>query len=46
MINMGGHEVYVDAENEWTIYTNDGSPSAQWEITVAVTEDGIRDARE
>ncbi len=40
MINMGGHEVYVDAENEWTIYTDDGSPSAQWEITVAVTEDG------
>lgn len=40
MINLGGREVYVDAENEWTIYTDDGSPSAQWEITVAVTEDG------
>lgn len=22
------------------IYTDDGKPSAQWEVTVAVTEDG------
>ncbi|MGN0133632.1 MAG: methionine aminopeptidase, partial [Anaerotignum sp.] len=25
----------------WTIYTEDGSLSAQWEYTVAVTEDGV-----
>ena len=27
-------------ENDWEIYTQDGLPSAQWEIMVLVTEDG------
>lgn len=40
MVNMGTSEVYVDDEDGWTVYTEDGKPSAQWEITVAVTEDG------
>ena len=40
MINMGGPEFYVDDNNGWTVYTEDGMPSAQWEVTVAVTEDG------
>lgn len=40
MVNMGTHEVYVDGEDDWTIYTKDGKPSAQWEIMVLVTEDG------
>ena len=40
MINMGGPEVYVDDSNGWTVYTEDGMPSAQWEVTVAVTQDG------
>lgn len=40
MINAGTSEVYEDADNGWTIYTNDGSLSAQWEYTIAVTEDG------
>ncbi len=40
MINMGGHSVYTDSENGWTVYTRDGKPSAQWEIQVAITEDG------
>ncbi len=40
MINMGTHEIYVDEENEWEVYTQDGEPSAQWEIMVLVTEDG------
>ena len=40
MINMGKHDVYVDEKNGWTIYTKDGSMSAQWEIQVLVTEDG------
>jgi methionyl aminopeptidase len=30
----------VDEENDWTVYTEDGSMSAQWEIQVLVTEDG------
>lgn len=40
MINMGSPEFYVDESNGWTVYTEDGMPSAQWEVTVAVTEDG------
>ena len=40
MINMGGFEIYEDEKDGWTIYTKDGKPSAQWEIQVAVTDDG------
>ncbi len=40
MINAGTDGVYQDAENGWTIYTDDGSLSAQWEYTITVTEDG------
>lgn len=40
MINMGSAECYVDEGNGWTVYTEDGMPSAQWEVTVAVTENG------
>lgn len=40
MINMGTADVFVDEEDNWTVYTEDGSPSAQWEIMVLVTEDG------
>lgn len=40
MVNAGTEEIYVDDSNGWTVYTEDGKPSAQWEVTVAVTEDG------
>ncbi|MBQ6820408.1 MAG: methionyl aminopeptidase [Clostridium sp.] len=40
MINQGDYEVFVDADDEWTVYTDDGGYSAQWEYTVLVTEDG------
>lgn len=40
MINMGGDEIFVDEENGWTVYTEDGLPSAQWEIQVLITENG------
>ena len=40
MINMGTHKIFIDADNDWTIYTDDGMPSAQWEIQVLVTNDG------
>ena len=40
MVNMGTHKVFVDKEDDWTIYTADKKPSAQWEIMVLVTEDG------
>ncbi len=40
MINMGRCEMYIDKRNGWTARTRDGKPSAQWEITVLVTENG------
>lgn len=40
IINLGGEKIYVDKHNGWTVYTADGAPSAQWEKTVLVTEEG------
>lgn len=40
MVNAGKADVFVDEDDDWTVYTVDGSPSAQWEITVLVTETG------
>lgn len=40
MVNMGADAVFVDEANDWTIYTEDNMPSAQWEVQVLVTEDG------
>lgn len=40
MINMGRKDIFVDAANDWTVYTNDGSLSAQWEHTILITENG------
>ena len=40
MVNMGTDRIFQDSENGWTIYTQDGKPSAQWEIQVLVTEKG------
>ena len=40
MMNMGGHEIFIDDSDGWTVYTEDGLPSAQWEIMVLVTETG------
>ena len=40
MVNMGKPDIFVDEENDWEVYTEDGLPSAQWEIQVLVTEDG------
>ncbi|MDE6232019.1 MAG: methionyl aminopeptidase, partial [Lachnospiraceae bacterium] len=36
MVNMGKADVYVDEDDDWTVFTADGSPSAQWEIMVLV----------
>lgn len=40
MVNMGGRKVFIDADDDWTVFTDDGYPSAQWEVMIAVTEDG------
>lgn len=39
MLNLGGDEVEV-LDNDWTVVTKDGSLSAHFEHTVAVTENG------
>lgn len=41
MINMGTYEVFVDEEDGWTVVTEDELPSAQWEHTFLVTENGL-----
>lgn len=40
MVNAGKPDIYVDEDNGWTIYTEDNSMSAQWEIQVLITDDG------
>lgn len=40
MINLGAPDILVDADDDWTVFTEDGSPSAQWEVQLVVTEDG------
>ena len=39
MINIGSHEVKVLPDG-WTVLTKDGSLSAHFEHTVAITPDG------
>ena len=39
MINMGSKDVYTKKDG-WTICTKDGLPSAHFEHTIVVTEDG------
>jgi methionyl aminopeptidase len=39
MVNMGGHQIRV-LDDGWTVVTADGKPSAHFEHTVAVTENG------
>lgn len=40
MINAGVREAVVDPFDKWTARTRDGKPSAQWEHTVLITEEG------
>jgi methionyl aminopeptidase len=40
MVNLGGAAIDMNDPNGWTVRTADGSPSAQWEVQVVVTEDG------
>lgn len=40
MINMGTHEVYA-LDDGWTIVTADNMPSAHYENTVLITEEGV-----
>jgi methionyl aminopeptidase len=40
MITLGGYDIRISEWDGWSIYTADGSLSAHFEHTVAVTEDG------
>jgi methionyl aminopeptidase len=41
MVNAGTHMVRVGDDN-WAVYSQDGSLAAHFEFTVAVTDDGPR----
>ncbi len=41
MLNLGSKEIYI-LDNDWTIETEDGLPSAHFEHTVVVTKDGYQ----
>jgi methionyl aminopeptidase len=41
MINMGTYKVDFDKSDGWTVRTADGNPSAHYENTVLITEDGV-----
>ena len=41
MVNVGGPEVRVGEDN-WAVYSSDGSLAAHFEFTLAVTDDGPR----
>lgn len=40
MINMGTYQVFIDEDDGWTVCTDDGKPSAQWESQILITETG------
>lgn len=40
MLNLGGKQVCLTDQDDWVIVTEDGSPSAHFEHTVLVTDDG------
>ena len=40
MINEGTYKVFVDDEDDWTVCTDDGKLSAQWEHMILITETG------
>nr|WP_320060083.1 type I methionyl aminopeptidase [uncultured Bacteroides sp.] len=40
MINMGAYNVFINQADGWTVLTDDGLPSAQWEKMLLITETG------
>lgn len=40
MINMGKKDIFIDEADGWTVCTDDGLPSAQWENMILITETG------
>ncbi|MDR2106180.1 MAG: type I methionyl aminopeptidase [Coriobacteriales bacterium] len=40
MINLGSHETRGPFDDRWAVYTADGTPSAHFEKTIAITDTG------
>jgi methionyl aminopeptidase len=40
MITLGSEDVFTDADDDWTVYTDDGSLAAHFEHTILVTDRG------
>ena len=40
MLTLGSPDIYVE-DNDWTVVTEDGSLSAHYEHTIAITNDGV-----
>lgn len=40
MLNLGKRHTKLNKKDGWTVTTKDGRPSAQWEHTIVVTNDG------
>jgi methionyl aminopeptidase len=40
MINAGARDSIIDSKDGWTARTSDGKPSAQWEHSVLITQNG------
>lgn len=41
MVNLGTYKVTIDQEDDWTVRTADGRPSAHYENTIIILSDGI-----
>jgi len=41
MINAGTYKVFIDEDDGWTVVTEDERPSAQWENTFLMTDNGL-----
>lgn len=41
MVNQGDWHVFVDEDDGWTVVTEDELPSAQWEHTLLLTQEGV-----
>lgn len=41
MINMGTYDCFIDEDDGWTVVTEDELPSAQWEHTFLMTDNGL-----
>jgi len=41
MVTLGSEDIYIDADDDWTVITDDHSLSAHYENTVLVTKKGV-----